>query len=186
MPAPAHQSIEGDSQVGEYHSSSHPAPVAAACEGRGGPPPSRTVAFDVVTQGKLWRTLAGFRQLSARGATRGFEAREDQASLATNPARSAMFVEAGNFGAQNGRFYLLHLTAQTGRRRQLGMTRRGRCDEPRSRHVGETEPGKSLGTRSISKNRRRVIPARERLAWAGVSPENERGSWGHRWLAQRA
>lgn len=64
-----------------------PCLVAVTCEGRGGPPPSRTVAFDVVTQGKLWRTLAGFRQLSARGATRAFGAREDQASLATSPAR---------------------------------------------------------------------------------------------------
>lgn len=93
MAAPAHQSIEGDSQVAEYHSSNHTLPSSSQhVKAVVGPPPSRTVAFDVVTQGKLWRTLAGFRQLSARGATRGFEAREDQASLATSPARSGTFV----------------------------------------------------------------------------------------------
>lgn len=100
MDAPAQQSIENDSRGGEYHSSNRILRSSGkhVKAGRGCPPPSRAVALDVVTQGKkLWRTLAGFRQLSARGATRGFRSREDQVSLATNRSRSAMFGEAGLF-----------------------------------------------------------------------------------------
>lgn len=67
------------------------------------------------------------------------------------PARGRLF-EAGTFGARNGRFYLLHLAVQTGRRRQLGEDKeRALATSPAPRHVGETEPGKSPGTRSISK-----------------------------------
>lgn len=96
-----------------------------------------------------------------------------------------MLAEAGAFLAHKtvGFTYCTSLL-QTGRRRQLGATRRGRCDEPRSRDMlGETwrraiawvldrYQSPSPGTSQ----------PRERLARGGDLPENERGSRDHRGL----
>lgn len=189
MDAPAQQSIENDSRGGEYHSSNRILRSSGkhVKAGRVCPPPSRAVAFDVVTQGKkLWRTLAGFRQLSARGATRGFRSREDQVSLATNRSRSAMFGEAGLFW-RTKRWVLPtapHFAdwppaAALGERQGEGVV----TSPAREQCWGRPGAGESPGTRSISEPVARCIPApRTPRARGGVSPGKRRGSWDHRGL----
>lgn len=118
--------------------------------------------------------------------------RQDEASLATNRARSGMFVEAwalGSFGTRDGGFYLLHLVVQTGRRRQLGGQGEALSRAPLATCWGKTGSG-SRGdspaglSRSISEPVAGCIPAQDGShGWEGVSPENDVGPGATRGLA---